>query len=318
VASEESPDRLTGNANSASSTSRQKKRKGASAAILTAAEATPAFQQAGELYARRQLVQQGVLLRAFEPLRKVVGLSQDYFRPGSGGLFDDLSQKLADVNPDLITGPKASVAGPALESMRYVLDESELKEMFLALLARASVKSTAGSVLPAYVDVVRQLSADEAVLLQRLLNVGLVTIPAVRILAVSVKKTDAIGDSVYDHLLKFTKDDPPTLDRIAPSWVADWTTPQWIDNWIRLNLVAVRYDRYLAPKESQYAWVAQSPLYLEIAKSISIQSNKGQKADWQPGILQVTAFGRGFADAISGRSEGRYGGKDTTWRQPAT
>ena len=60
------------------------------------------------------------------------------------------------------------VAGPALESMRYLDEEGALWGMFREILFKAADKNFVGLVHPAFVQIIKQLTRDEAYLLYRL------------------------------------------------------------------------------------------------------------------------------------------------------
>jgi hypothetical protein len=60
------------------------------------------------------------------------------------------------------------IAGPALESMRYLNEGSALWDMFREILFKASDKNFTELVHPAFVQIVRQLTRDEAYMLYKL------------------------------------------------------------------------------------------------------------------------------------------------------
>ncbi|GHU11854.1 hypothetical protein FACS1894185_5750 [Betaproteobacteria bacterium] len=62
------------------------------------------------------------------------------------------------------------VSGPALESMRYLDEESALWGMFEEILLKASDKELVGLVHPAFVQIIKQLTRDEAFILYKLKN----------------------------------------------------------------------------------------------------------------------------------------------------
>jgi len=65
--------------------------------------------------------------------------------------------------PDQIVVPKPNVAGPALEALRYTWHEETLSDLYANLLAASSMdKSTADGAHPAFVEIIRQLTPDEA------------------------------------------------------------------------------------------------------------------------------------------------------------
>lgn len=73
-----------------------------------------------------------------------------------------VAERLANVPPENIVTPKPNVAGPALESLRYTGHESSLSDMYANLLAASMDRSTAQGAHPAFVEIIRQLTPDEA------------------------------------------------------------------------------------------------------------------------------------------------------------
>lgn len=93
---------------------------------------------------------------------------------GYAQIKDFVSIKVADrlknVPPEDIISPKPNIAGPALESLRYTGHESSLSDMYANLLAAAMDKSTASGAHPAFVDIIKQLTPDEAKLIGLFVN----------------------------------------------------------------------------------------------------------------------------------------------------
>ena len=77
-----------------------------------------------------------------------------------------VAEKLKDVPPERITSPSPSVAGPALEALRYAGHDPDLREMYANLLAASMDAATAQNAHPAFVEIIKQLSPDEAKLLR--------------------------------------------------------------------------------------------------------------------------------------------------------
>src|SRR6266571_2645882 len=77
-----------------------------------------------------------------------------------------VAEKLKDVPPENIATPKPNVAGPALESLRYTGHEETLRDMYANLLAASMDTRTATCAHPAFVEIIRQLTPDEARLLR--------------------------------------------------------------------------------------------------------------------------------------------------------
>lgn len=77
-----------------------------------------------------------------------------------------VAEKLKNVPPECIATPKPNVAGPALEALRYTGHEESLREMYANLLAASMDTRTAQGAHPAFVEIIKQLTPDEARLLK--------------------------------------------------------------------------------------------------------------------------------------------------------
>lgn len=95
---------------------------------------------------------------ALTPLEKYV-LNGEYSLKATKKL---LEEKLKDVDPEQIKTPEAYVAVPALQAIAYTTDNETLRDLFANLLAKAMQEDTADTVHPAFVEIIKQLSPDDA------------------------------------------------------------------------------------------------------------------------------------------------------------
>ena len=86
----------------------------------------------------------------------------------SGYLDVRIPQLLEDVPPERIITPEANIAVPAIEALRY----SPLREQYANLLARAMDSQTAQEAHPAFVEILKQLTPDEARILNRMFSLN--------------------------------------------------------------------------------------------------------------------------------------------------
>lgn len=77
-----------------------------------------------------------------------------------------VADKLKNTPEDQIITPKPNIAVPAIEALRYSGHEEEIADLFANLLAASMDRSKAGSVHPAFVELIKQLTPDEAKLLK--------------------------------------------------------------------------------------------------------------------------------------------------------
>jgi hypothetical protein len=139
-----------------------------------------------------------------------------------------VAEKLRNVPPENIVTPKPNVAGPALESLKYTGHEETLREMYANLLAASMDTRTANGAHPAFVEIIRQLTPDEARIL-RLFAKGDGLFPLI-----TVRKEKKQGVGGIDVLVNFS----------LFGWQAGCDfpeqTPAYIDNLCRLGLIEVK------------------------------------------------------------------------------
>jgi hypothetical protein len=73
-----------------------------------------------------------------------------------------VAERLKHVPPENIVSPKPNVAGPALEALKYTGHEESLRDLYANLLAASMDRATSDGAHPAFVDIIRQLTPDEA------------------------------------------------------------------------------------------------------------------------------------------------------------
>ena len=80
----------------------------------------------------------------------------------------DVAEKLKDIPEKDICTPDPTVAGPVLEALKFAGHKENLREMYANLLAKSLNKNTTDKTHPSYVEVIKQLTVEEALLLQLL------------------------------------------------------------------------------------------------------------------------------------------------------
>lgn len=97
---------------------------------------------------------------ALAPIQ-LAGVGQDRFRR-----FIEKARNNVAMERQIMPAPQ--VIGPVLEAIRYEPEGTPLEEMFAELLGSAMDKDRFPSVHPAFIQLITQLSSDEAVLLKAL------------------------------------------------------------------------------------------------------------------------------------------------------
>ena len=81
-----------------------------------------------------------------------------------------LELKLEKVSPELIEAPEPYIAVPAVQYISYCMNNEELRNMYANLLANSMNKVVKDGVHPGFVEIIKQLSPDEAKFLKYMGN----------------------------------------------------------------------------------------------------------------------------------------------------
>lgn len=206
---------------------------------------------------------------------------------GYDQIKDFVSTKVADrlknVPPENIVTPKPNVAGPALESLRYTGHESSLSDLYANLLAASMDKTTASGAHPAFVEIIKQLTPDEAKLVG--LFVSPQPLPLLNARWEYKNPTDEKSGGVY-VLVNFS-----LLGAQAGVEFPN-LTPIYIDNLCRLRLSEI-------PESFEYTGKG---VYDPLENAQEVLNAKAQiesNPEWQFEIerkgLRITELGKQFA-----------------------
>lgn len=195
----------------------------------------------------------------------------------------EMAAKAGQIPPEHVVEPKASVAGPALQGLAFAHDEAGLRQMYLSLLATAMDDRYEDMAHPAFVEVIRQLTGQEAELLAVILRRD-----AIPIVELRIRKKGVQGWKVgRRHVIDLR-------DRTTGEQVAAMRIPEMVDNWSRLGLVECRYDEHLTDPDA-YKDMESRP---EVAQVRAAWNGDDISVSWERGVLKRTSFGAQFAQVV--------------------
>lgn len=258
--------------------------------MLELAKASPAMAAAADTYARRLAVRQEIRLKLIQPFARLIGVRADYFEQGQ---FEaDLTEQLEDIPDENLQTPPGHVMGPAMQGLGFTLDEPDLKQMYLRLLAAASDNRRSDVAHPSFAQIIRELSSAEAGLLMVVLSS-----PQLPIARIKLTTRPNEWRDLRHNVLAWSDASERTPEELN-------LRAAWIDNWIRLGLVEVTYSERVAPSDGfpdPYEWVEKMPDYPKIEKPLDENGNPQAfpSVAFDPGILRVRDFGRRFQLAVS-------------------
>ena len=205
---------------------------------------------------------------------------------------DTVQQRLASIPPENIIEPKSEIAVPAIMANSYTSSD-DLRSLYANLLAK-SMDKTEWSAHPSYVEIIKQLSPDEALLLKE------------SPLLISPTATCAIRyqhKSTYDNYMSYRLH-PANIIRdyenghdILPYYIPHIVAfppeqaARMIDNFIRLRLLECP-DGLTLTDENAYAMFFMD----NYMQSIDLSDDSEQELAHTIGVLMPTEFGKHFYD----------------------
>lgn len=198
-----------------------------------------------------------------------------------------VANRLKDVPPEDIITPKPNVAGPAIEALRYTGHEESLSDMYANLLAAAMDKNTADGAHPAFVEIIKQLTPDEAKLIGYFLKP--LPFPLLTVRADN-KETGRGGYDVAVNVSLFGDLAGLTMPKLVPAY---------LDNLCRLGLIDI---------QQKYSYIDKT-IYDALESSEEIKSHQQQIASVTNhtcslvrGAVMVTNLGKQFGNVcVKGR-----------------
>lgn len=197
-----------------------------------------------------------------------------------------LEEKLKNVKPENITPPEAHIAVPALQYISYCMDNDELRDMYANLLANSMNKVVKNGVHPAFVEIIRQLSPDEAKILKVIKTAR--TIPTI-----TLRAEDKLGrgqDVVRDFSVITETADCENIGAYE----------QYFDNLIRLGLLK-HADKYqFLVSEELYQCLETNPFILQMKEIIQTMYKNHSTPKIERSYIYITSFGIEFCKICLG------------------
>jgi hypothetical protein len=194
-----------------------------------------------------------------------------------------VSEHLRNVPDAAITTPPPNIAGPTLEALRFTAAIPELREMYARLLATAMDGQSSVRAHPAFIEVIRQLSPDEARLL---MSIGTDTFPGVEVIG---KHMNGDVQTAVSHLVKHYILLPDGLSSTSPA-----TAEEYLDNLLRLGLVEVVHNMPLA--ECDYAPIKESAGMSPLVQRFK-ERFPSAIIEFREQVVYLTKFGKQFSKA---------------------
>jgi len=184
-------------------------------------------------------------------------------------------EKASKIPEEKLTQPEQYVVIPAIQQLSYCYDSEELREMYANLLVSSMNLDTKLQVHPSFVDIIKQLTPDEAKLLKKLSKQENYPLIDVNL---------NFPEGFYNILVhNFTDVGEDVCD--CPGNIFSY-----LDNFERLKLIEISHMEQLS-NDSYYESLKTHP---EITRLMSQPVGEGQSFDIQKGMFKLTAYGKDF------------------------
>lgn len=188
-----------------------------------------------------------------------------------------LEEKLKRTPQDKIVEPEPYVAVPAIQQLSYSFDSEELRDMYANLLAASMNIDTKWDVHPSFVEIIKQLTPDEAKLLKKMPENTMTYAPLI-----DLRVNLGNGRGHISTIRNFTN----IADGVCES-------PQNISTYIynlnRLGIINVLEDIHVMESE-KYHPLEHHPFVVGLRQGISQSSTIHRKS------YHLTEFGKTFIE----------------------
>lgn len=200
---------------------------------------------------------------------------------------ESLKDKLAQVPEDKLVEPEAYVAVPAMQQLLYCQDNENLRDLYANLLASSMNIDKKWQVHPSFVDIIKQITPDEAKILNSMVDFKNNFMPLI-----DVQLYDKNSERKGGHQLFITNFTNIGLDIIENKS----NICAYIDNLVRLKLLDIPATYHLT-NNSKYIPLETHPILQEMIpdyyKSI-------YDIGYNHKVLQITNFGLIFKRVCCG------------------
>lgn len=191
----------------------------------------------------------------------------------------ELEQRINAIPEENIVNPRISVAGPVLESLKYNLNEEQIKEMYTNILISEIDRTKQNKVLPAYIEIIKQISRDDALFIKTLKDINK---SSLSLCFIKLKEKNSISYIDVDIIIVESLKNN-SFHTIKPQKIV-------LENLERLNIIKIKDGIYLPDEEKTIDSA------FEYYKSHLINNNSNRELIYTKGILEITDFGLNFIE----------------------
>lgn len=193
-----------------------------------------------------------------------------------------LEVKLKNVSPELIQPPEAYVAVPALQYISYCMDNEELRNMYANLLANSMNAVVKNGVHPGFVEIIKQLSPDEAKILRYFATHNV--IPIVTLIYVNEKGEGIDVVKNFSNVGEIVQCESP------------FEVNKYFNNLIRLGLLEPSQAFSSLTNKKLYESLKNHWYIQERTNESVLKQTKYTQVRFMEGFMSITDYGASFCN----------------------
>jgi abortive infection alpha-like protein len=193
-----------------------------------------------------------------------------------------VSEKLQNVPAKHIVSPVLTVAGPLIEALRFAGDDEVLRELYANILANAMDSMTSNLAHPAFIEILKNLSSDEALLLKAFIQTNSFPI-------IDIQISDEGQQGYVPAIASFG------IFHKGLGMRNENLLPNYLENLCRLGLLEIPETLHLQAEEL-YKPLIEDPYITEAQQKLMTNFNKISKIKKR--MVGITYFGNQFVNIV--------------------
>ena len=193
----------------------------------------------------------------------------------------EIENKMLKIPKDKLIFPPINIIGPAMEGLKYNLNEDKLKEMFANLITNSCNSDFSEKVHPRFVEILKQLSSNDALLLKEFCMQQLsISYPIAKIRLKESNSTS--GKELFTNYF--------ICEQLNINFE---NMSSIISNLESLGIIEVNYLSYLTD-EHKYDKFYNTEFYKNYKQQKEVNTN--YKLELQKGVVKITPLGKSFIE----------------------
>lgn len=185
-----------------------------------------------------------------------------------------LAQKMENTDPQHIVPPEPYVAIPALQSISYCFNNEELRNLYANLLANAITSTNKSNVHPAFVEIIKQFSPNDALVLKEICDrTHTIPLPCAKLsIVLKIKGLHFAGQSPSRKMY------PDTITDLCQHQLTHEQLSVSLENLKRLGLIT--FSNITLEDSSLYDFVKTSKMYSIVSSDFDSLKGTDEEPDY--------------------------------------